>query len=133
MLAPKRIFILLVNAGTDNEGIHTIQMGGRNKVLLFESEEDALRYALMLEAQDFPVPTVEAFPSEEIEEFCQEAGYEYELVEAGRLEIPPDANVEQPNWEEENKTPDTPPADSDTDVTSNPELDAIRRRLEGLL
>lgn len=130
MLAPKRIFVLLVNAGTDSEGIHTIQMGGRNKVLMFESEDDALRYALMLEAQDFPSPTVEAFPSEEIEEFCQEAGYDYELVENGRLEIPPDANVEQPNWQDEADEEEIPEAET---VESNPELDEIRRRLEGLL
>lgn len=132
MLAPKRIFVLLVNAGTDSEGIHTIQMGGRNKVLMFESEDDALRYALMLEAQDFPPPTVEAFPSDEIEEFCQEAGYDYELVEQGRLEIPPDANVEESDWQGTEEEEETPETEAET-VESNPELDAIRRRLEGLL
>ncbi len=132
MLAPKRIFVLLVNAGTDSEGIHTIQMGGRNKVLMFESEDDASRYALMLEAQDFPAPSVEAFPSDEIEEFCQEAGYDYELVEDGRLEIPPDANVEQPSWQDEDDEEEIPETEAETEE-SNPELDEIRRRLEGLL
>jgi hypothetical protein len=133
MLAPKRIFILLVNAGTDSEGIHTIQMGGRNKVLMFESEDDALRYALMLEAQDFPSPTVEGFPPEEIEEFCEEAGYDCELIEAGRLELPPEANVEQPDWQGQEAVEPHPRANAEAEVESNPELDAIRRRLEGLL
>ncbi|MBD2579095.1 DUF3110 domain-containing protein [Oscillatoria sp. FACHB-1406] len=132
MLAPKRIFVLLINAGTENEGIHTLQMGGRNKVLMFESEDDALRYALMLEAQDFPAPTVEAFPSDDIEEFCREAGYDSEFVETGRLEIPPELNVEKPDWEENNSKTPEPEAAEESEM-SDSELEAIRRRLEGLL
>jgi len=123
VLAPKPIYILLVNSGTDNEGIHTIQIEGRNKVLMFESEDDATRYALMLEAQDFPAPTVEAFPAEEIEEFCRDADYDCETIEAGRLEIPPEANLEKTDWTSEGK-----PAEPETS-----DLDDIRRRLEGLL
>ena len=60
-----RVFVLLFNAGTENEGIHTIRIGDRNKVLMFESEDDANRFALMLEAQDFPPPSVEEIDSEE--------------------------------------------------------------------
>jgi hypothetical protein len=71
MAAPKRVFILLFNAGTDNEGIHTIRIGDRNTVLMFESEDDATRFAVMLEAQDFPEATVEQMDAEEIEEFCR--------------------------------------------------------------
>ena len=48
-----RVFVLLFNARTENEGIHTIQQGDLQKVLAFESEDDATRFALMLEAQDF--------------------------------------------------------------------------------
>lgn len=131
MLAPKRIFVLLINAGTENEGIHTLQMGGRNRVLMFESEDDAMRYALMLEAQDFPAPTVEAFPSDEIEEFCRDAGYEWELVEAGRLELPPELNVDKTDWQAEPQPSEV--EESQTAEMSDSELDAIRRRLEGLL
>ncbi|MDY7015764.1 MAG: DUF3110 domain-containing protein [Cyanobacteriota bacterium] len=133
MLAPKRIFVLLINAGTENEGIHTLQMGGRNKVLMFESEDDAMRYALMLEAQDFPAPTVEAFGSDEIEEFCRDAGYDCELVETGRLELPPEENVERTDWQSEVKESETANETSDATEMSDSELDAIRRRLEGLL
>jgi Protein of unknown function (DUF3110) len=37
-----RVFVLLFNARTENEGIHTIQLGDRNKVLMFESTPPAL-------------------------------------------------------------------------------------------
>ena len=51
--------MLLFDAGGDQEGIHSIELGGRTVVLLFEDPEDAARYAGLLEAQEFPVPTVE--------------------------------------------------------------------------
>lgn len=123
MIAPKRVFILLFNARTDNPGIHTILVGDRNKVLMFESEDDATRFALMLEAQDFPEATVEAMGSDEIEEFCQSADYDTEFIETGRLEMPPEANVEQTDWQAEQESQ----SDEITD------LERIRRQLEGLL
>lgn len=136
MLAPRRVFVLLINAGTENEGIHTIQMGGQNKILMFEDEDDAARYALLLEAQDFPTPTVEEFPAEDIEEFCQEAGYEFEIVESGRLEIPPEANVEQPEDALDPLDPpqvDPIPEREQAGEMTDAELEAKRRFLEGLL
>lgn len=138
MLAPRRVFVLLINAGTENEGIHTIQMGGQNKILMFEDEEDAARYALLLEAQDFPTPTVEEFPAEEIEEFCQEAGYEFEVVESGRLEIPPEANVDHPQTVLDEAAKPTPPTEDVPEreragEMTDDELEAQRRFLEGLL
>ena len=121
-----RVFVLLFNARTENEGIHTIQFGDRNKVLMFESEDDATRFGVMLEAQDFPEPTVEAIDEAEIKEFCNSVDYDWELVPAGALEIPPENNVTQTDWQAEAE------AKPDSDVSQS-ELDSIRRRLEGLL
>jgi Protein of unknown function (DUF3110) len=127
MTTAKRVFILLFNSRTDNPGIHTIRIGDRNKVLMFESEDDATRFALMLEAQDFPEVTVEAIDSDEIEEFCQNGDYDSELIENGQLAMPPETNVEETDWDAEPKTnqPDQQPEISD--------LERIRRQLEGLL
>lgn len=130
-----RVFVLLFNARTENEGIHTIQMGDRNKVLMFESEDDATRYALLLEAQDFPTPTIESIDSEEIEEFCRSADYEWELIGDGKLEIPPDKNVDNTDWNAEGEYSEPEKAtetETDSEMPSS-ELENIRRRLEGLL
>ena len=124
MITPMRVFVLLFNARTENEGIHTIQVGERNKVLIFESEDDASRFAGMLEAQDFPTATVEAMDAEEIKEFCESADYDWELIPDGALALPPETNVEQTDWQVEDKKP--------ADI-SDSELDRIRRKLEGLL
>lgn len=128
-----RVFVLLFHARTDNEGIHTIQVtdpeqGERNLVLMFESEEDATRFGVMLEAQDFPTPTVEAFEEEEIMEFCQEADYECRLIAQGTLVLPPETNVDETDWQ-----PGQPkPSQSDSEFSAS-ELERIRRQLEGLL
>jgi hypothetical protein len=121
-----RVFILLFNARTENEGIHTIQIGDRNKVLMFESEDDATRYALMLEAQDFPTATVEGMDAEEIKEFCRDADYDWELIEEGLLELPPENNVEATDWQMESQEPEV----KEPEIS---DLDRIRRQLEGLL
>ena len=104
-----KVYVLLFNARTDNEGIHTLQMGDRNKVLMFESEDDATRYAFLLEAQDFPTPTPEPFDSEEIEAFCREAKYDCEIIKEGMLALPPEQNVEETDWEKEVKSPENAP------------------------
>jgi hypothetical protein len=127
------VYILLFNAGTDNEGIHTIQMGDRNTILMFKDEDDALRYSVLLEAQDFPEPKVEAIDSEEVEQFCRQADYDSKLVESGQLEIPPEKNVEDLNWEEKENTRDSSLESDSEDSMASDELERIRRQLEGLL
>lgn len=132
-----RVYVLLFNIGTENEGIHTVQMGNRNKVLMFESEDDATRYALLLEAQDFPSPSVESIDSKEVEEFCQSADYDCEIIKEGMLAIPPEKNISKPQWNEENKPIEiekiSEPETETTPEMSQDELERIRRQLEGLL
>lgn len=127
-----RVFVLIFNARTENEGIHTVRIGDRNKVLMFESEDDAERYALMLEAQDFPTPTPEPMDMSEIEHFCKSADYDYEVVPTdGDLVVPPPQNVEDLDWREEDSTQEEPKVAEEE--MSNSDLDNIRRKLEGLL
>ncbi|AFY31711.1 hypothetical protein Cal7507_1240 [Calothrix sp. PCC 7507] len=136
-----RVFVLVFNARTENEGIHTVREGNRNKILMFESEDDATRFALMLEAQDFLTPTVEAIDAEEIKEFCASADYEWELVpENGDLVVPPDINVEETDWQPNAQAEETSEgnfssnqAATDQSDLSDSELEKMRRKLEGLL
>ena len=146
-----RVHVLLFDAGTDSEGIHSLEIAGRTVVLLFENPDDAERYAGLLEAQDFPVPTVEALDREDVVLFCREAGYEARLIESGfvpsndeeRLFMaPPQSNRDVSNWQDDAGSDDAmagqqavEPARQglETEPESNPELDELRRRLEGLL
>ena len=130
-----RVFVLLFNARTENEGIHTLRIADRDIVLMFESEDDATRYALLLEAQDFLSPAVESIEDEEVKEFCESAGYEWKLIPEGfipenpadRLFVaPPETNLSDTTWQPNANQPE-PEAEA-----SDPDLERIRRQLEGL-
>lgn len=132
------VYVLLFNARTDNEGIHTLRVDdSEDIVLMFENEDDATRFALMLEAQDFPEATVEGMEQDEIEAFCESAGYGCKIVPEGSLAIPPENRVEALDWD-----PDADPAlregerDAKTEDSSNlsqTELDRLRQQFENLL
>lgn len=128
-----RVFVLLFNARTENEGIHTLKLGDRNTVLMFEAEDDATRFGLLLEAQDFSSPSVEAFDLEEIEEFCRGANYDCKLVPKDTLAVPPETNLEATDWQLEGQPAAAPAEEAETGELSSSELDRIRRQLEGLL
>ena len=76
-----KIFVLLYNSNSENEGIHSIEFKGKTIVLMFEDKDDAERYCGLLEAQDFPIPSVEPIEIKEIEEFCRQCDYNTRLVE----------------------------------------------------
>jgi hypothetical protein len=133
------VHVLLFDAGSDQEGIHSLELNGRTVVLLFEDRDDAERYAGLLEAQDFPVPTVEGLDREEMELFCSQAGYEARFVPTGflpqtaedRLLIaPPERNMDVSLWQEQ---PEAASALAEASPQPDPELEAFRRQLEGLL
>jgi|TARA_A200000113_G_scaffold207718_1_gene205508 hypothetical protein len=136
-----RVFVLLFDSGSEVEGIHTLELNGRTVVLMFEEEDDALRYAGLLAAQDFPEATPEAISREEIELFCGQAGYEAQSVPSGfmpgtaeeRLMLaPPEQNLDTNEWREQQDQPQQAPAET-AQPAVNPELEAFRRSLEGLL
>ena len=128
------VHVLLYEAGTESEGIHSLELKGRTVILMFQNRDDAERYCGLLEAQDFPTPTVEELTRDDIESFCLEAGYEARFVEKGfipstdedRLMIsPPLSNLEVGNWNiNDNKT---------SKSSSNDELEDIKKCLENLL
>lgn len=130
-----QVYVLLFNARTENEGIHTLQIGDRNKVLMFEDEDDATRFGLMLEAQDFPPVSIERMDEEDIIEFCRDADYDWEHVEPGELAVPPENNVPEPDWDAagNHKQKAEPSPESEETDLADAELDRIRRQLEGLL
>lgn len=144
MAAATLVHVLLFDAGSDQEGIHSLELAGRTVVLLFETHDDAACYAGLLEAQDFPAPSVEALDREEMERFCAEAGYEARFVPRGfrpsseeerLLLAPPEQNMDVSGWrEQEQDEALRPPAQAlAPDLKLDPALDDLRRRLEGLL
>jgi hypothetical protein len=126
-----RVYVILFNARTDNEGIHSLQSGDHNVIMMFTEQDDAQRYAIMLEAQDMPNPTVEEMDSTEIEEFCASSNYECILVEEGMLVVPPENNVTETDWQPDGSHRSA--SDTINQPNDGIDYDQIRRQLEGLL
>ena len=128
------VHVLLYEAGTESEGIHSLELKGKTVILMFQDRDDAERYCGLLEAQDFPTPSVEELTRVDIEAFCVEAGYEARFVEKGfiprndeeRLLIsPPLSNLEVDNWNNKENL--------NYDSSTNDQLEEIKKRLENLL
>eukprot|EP00284_Hemiselmis_tepida_P007926 CAMPEP_0174918830 /NCGR_PEP_ID=MMETSP1355-20121228/3312_1 /TAXON_ID=464990 /ORGANISM="Hemiselmis tepida, Strain CCMP443" /LENGTH=235 /DNA_ID=CAMNT_0016164027 /DNA_START=131 /DNA_END=838 /DNA_ORIENTATION=- len=131
-----RVFVLLFNPRTDSEGIYTLQIKRRddrlvNTIVMFEEIEDAERYAGLLEAQDFPPPSVEVIEPSEIMEFATSAGYQTTFIPKGTLFMPPETNVDssQRPWSLDGDgagggARNQPPGGGSS------ELDAVRQQLE---
>ena len=125
-----KIYVLLYNANSENEGIHSIEYKSKTIVLMFEDKDDAERYCGLLEAQDFPVPSVEPMEIYEIEEFCKQCDYDTRLVtknfipetEEDRLLLtPPQKNIDTENW------------NSNLNQESSLDINSIKENLEKLL
>ena len=128
------VHVLLYEPGTESEGIHSLELKGTTVILMFGDKDDAERYCGLLEAQDFPTPSVEELTRRDIEAFCVEAGYEARYVEKGfipstdeeRLMIsPPLSNLEVGDWHNQDNI--------NEQISSNDQLEDIRNRLENLL
>ena len=133
------VYVLLYEAGEDSEGIHSLQLRDRTIVLMFENKDDAERYCGLLEAQDFPSPSIEKIEKTEIESFCKNAGYEARYVEKGfipqtdedrLLLTPPQLNLENELWQEGTNT-DTSEQKRISD--DNEKINDLRKKLEDLL
>ena len=126
-----KVWVLLFNADSENQGIYTRLEDGKNIVLAFIQEDDALRYAMLLEAQDFPSAVTESIDEKELVEICEDTGLGLNIIAEDELAIPPASNVEKTDWQEELDRLDQ---HNDPEISVEAlEIEIMRRKLEGLL
>ena len=83
------MFILTV-AGKENDGAYSVTDDDGNQILyLFEEEDDAVRYALLLENSDYPEMHVLEVEDEVIIKTCQVHDYNYTVITENDIVIPP--------------------------------------------
>ncbi len=129
-----QVWVLLYNARTDNEGIYTLQIESNNIIVAFEQEDDAIRYAGMLEAQDFLTLTVEIIDKQELEEFCEDAKYDLNIVPTDALLVPPEKNVDKTDWSKNLDQDENVSSELEDEIAiEDPVIAMMRRRLENLL
>ena len=85
------MFILTV-AGKENEGAYSVKDAEGNQILyLFEEEDDATRFAMMLEDdQDYPEMHVLEVEDEVMIKTCEVHDYNYTVITADDIVVPPD-------------------------------------------
>ena len=84
------MFILTIN-GKEEEGAYSvIDDEGEHILYLFEEEDDAVRYAMMLEEEDYPEMHVIEIEDEVMIKTCEIHGYQYTIITPDDIVIPPD-------------------------------------------
>ena len=82
---------LLTVAGKETNGAYSATDEDGDQILyLFEQEDDATRFALMLEDKDYPEMSVMEVEDEIMIKTCEVHGYNYTVITPNDIVIPPD-------------------------------------------
>jgi hypothetical protein len=88
------MYILTVE-GRENEGAYSVVNECGEKVLyIFEDIDDAERYAMMLEENDFPEISVVEVDDKLIVKTCEAYDYQYTIITPNDIVIPPDTDYD---------------------------------------
>lgn len=83
------MFILTLK-GRESEGAYSVRNEeGEQIVYIFEEEDDATRFAMMLEEDDYPELHVIEIEGELMIKTCQMHGYNYALITPDDIVVPP--------------------------------------------
>ena len=86
------MFILTIN-GRETEGAYSvIDDEGEHILYLFQEEDDAVRYAMMLEDDGYPEMHVIEIEDEVMIKTCELHGYQYAVITPNDIVIPPNTD-----------------------------------------
>jgi hypothetical protein len=86
------MFLITIN-GRETEGAYAVKNENEEKVLyIFEDQDDAVRYAIMLEEDDYPEMHVIEIDDEMMIKTCEVYGYKYAIIKNEDLVMPPQEN-----------------------------------------
>ena len=86
------MFILTIK-GQEEEGAYAVaDQDGERALYMFEEEDDAVRYAGLLEAEDYPPMTVVEVEDQLAIKTCNVYNYRYVIISEDDFVIPPREN-----------------------------------------
>lgn len=86
------MYILTLD-GREEQGAYSVMnQNGQQILYLFEEEDDAVRFAMMLEEEDYPALTVVEIEDDLIIKTCEVHRYEYAIITSNDIVIPPKQN-----------------------------------------
>ena len=84
------MFIITIN-GRETDGAYSVRNDQDEQILyLFEEEDDAVRYAMMLEDNGAPEMHVIEIDDDLMLRTCDVHGYQYAIITKNDIVIPPD-------------------------------------------
>ena len=88
------MFILTIN-GRETEGAYSVlDSEGEHILYLFQEEDDAVRYAMMLEEDGYPEMHVIEIEDDVMIKTCEMHGYQYSLITPDVIVIPPNTDYD---------------------------------------
>jgi len=88
------MFILTIN-GRETEGAYSVvDDEGEHILYLFQEEDDAVRYAMMLEEDGYPEMHVIEIENEVMVKTCEMHGYQYTIITPDDIVIPPNTEYD---------------------------------------
>lgn len=83
------MYILVISSKRDEGAYAVIDEDGEKALCFFEEEDDAIRYAGLLEAEDYPEMEVVEVEDELAIKTCEMYNYHYVVVKPNDFVIPP--------------------------------------------
>lgn len=81
---------VLALKGKEDQGLYAVDNEDGDRVLyIFREEDDAKRFAGLLEADDFPDLSIIEVPEEATVAICEANNYTYVIIEEDDLVVPP--------------------------------------------
>jgi hypothetical protein len=85
------MFILTIN-GKETEGAYSVlNEDGDHILYLFEEEDDAIRYVMMLEEDGYPEMHIIEIEDEIMLKTCRMHGYQYVIITPDDIIVPPNS------------------------------------------
>lgn len=86
------MYILTID-GNEEKGAYSVENeDGEEIIYLFVEEDDATRYAMMLEEKEFPPMKVLEVEDELLIKACEVHNYQYTIITENDIVIPPETN-----------------------------------------
>ena len=76
--------------GREKEGAYSVEREGLKTLYLFLDKDDAIRYARLLEANDYPLMDAVEVSDVEAIGTCKQYNHPYYVIEPDQIVIPPD-------------------------------------------
>jgi len=81
---------VIIKEGKEHEGAYSVtNAGGEDVMYIFEEEDDASRYAMLLEQEGFPEMDVIMVDGDLMIKACEYSSTRYAIITANDIVIPP--------------------------------------------